>query len=40
MISDYGKAQSAYWAIAGAEVTFVVIDGVIKISDMWIKMVG
>jgi DNA invertase Pin-like site-specific DNA recombinase len=31
------KVKSAYWAIAGSEVTFVVIDGVIKISDMWIR---
>ena len=37
VVSAYGKAQSAYWAIAGSEVTFVVIDGVIKISDMWIR---
>lgn len=37
MISAYGKAQSAYWAIAGSEVTFVLIDEVIKISDMWIR---
>ena len=32
-----GQAQSAYWAIAGLEVTFVVIDGVNKISEMWIR---
>ena len=37
VVSAYGKAQSAYRAIAGSEVTFVVIDGVIKISDMWIR---
>lgn len=37
VVSAYGKAQSACWAIAGSEVTFVVIDGVIKISDMWIR---
>ena len=37
VVGAYGKAQSAYWAIAGSEVTFVVIDGVIKISDMWIR---
>ena len=37
VISAYGTAQSAYWSIFGSEVTFVIIDGVIKISDMWIR---
>ena len=37
-LAPYKKvAQSAYWAIANSEVTFVIIDGAIKISNMWFR---
>ncbi len=37
IVGSYKSVQSAYWAAMGSEVTFVVIDNVIKISDMWIR---
>ena len=37
VVSAYNSAKAAYWAVTGSEVTFVIIDGVIKISDMWIR---
>ena len=37
VIGTYKTVQSAFWAAAGSEVTFVIIDGVIKISDMWLR---
>lgn len=37
IIGAYKSVESAYWAVAGSEVTFVIVDGLIKISDMWIR---
>ena len=37
VVGPYKTAQSAYWAVTGSEVTFVIIDGFVKISDMWIR---
>jgi RHS repeat-associated protein len=33
-ISSYGSASTAIWAAGGAQVTYI-IDGLIRISDMW-----
>ena len=37
IIGTYKSVQSAYWHAMNSEVTFVIINGVIKISDMWIR---
>ena len=37
VVGTYKSVESAYWIEVGSEVTFIVIDGVIKISDMWIR---
>ncbi len=37
VVSPYKSVRSAYWIIKGSEVTFTIINGVIKISDMWIR---
>ncbi len=37
IIGTYKSVQSAYWYAMNSEVTFVIINGVIKISDMWIR---
>lgn len=34
-ISSYGSASTAIWAAGGAQVTYIIIDGLIHISDMW-----
>jgi hypothetical protein len=36
-ISAYGSARTAIWSVMGSQVTFVIINGAIMISDMWIK---
>ena len=36
-IIQYKSVQSAFWSAAGSEVIFKIIDGVIHISDMWIR---
>ena len=37
VLGSYKTVQSAFWAAANSEVTYVIIDGIIKISDMWIR---
>ena len=37
VIGAYKSVESAYWAVVGSEVTYIIIDGAIKISDMWIR---
>ena len=32
----YKSVDSMIWAAAGSQVTYTIIDGIIKISDMWI----
>ena len=36
-LGTYKTVQSAYWHIMNSEVTFTIINGAIKISDMWIR---
>ena len=36
-IGTYKSVQSAYWAVMNSEVTFTIIKGDIKVSDMWIR---
>lgn len=34
-LSSYGSASTAIWAAGGSQVTYMIIDGMIHISDMW-----
>jgi hypothetical protein len=36
-VSTYRTVQSVFWALKNSEVTFKIVDGTIKISDMWIR---
>ena len=36
-ISPYKSIQSAFWKVVGSEVTFKIIEGILRISDMWIR---
>lgn len=37
VVGPYKSVQSAYWAVKKSEVTFNIVKGVLKISDMWIR---
>ena len=37
VVGAYKSVESAYWIEVGSEVTFIIINGVIKISDMWVR---
>ena len=33
----YKSVQSAFWAAENSEVTFTILDGILRISNMWIR---
>ena len=35
-IMPYKSVSSAFWAVANSQVTFMIVDGLIRISDMWV----
>ena len=37
VVGVYKNVESAYWQVMGSEVTFAIVDGLIRISDMWIR---
>ena len=37
VVGPYKGVQSAYWAHMKSEVSFTIVRGVLKISDMWIR---
>ena len=37
LVLEGGGVQSAYLATVGSETTFIIINGVLYISDMWIR---
>ena len=37
VVGPYKSVQSAYWATMNSEVTFTIVNGILKISDMWIR---
>ena len=37
VVGPYKSVQSAYWAVANSEVSFTIVKGVLKVSDMWIR---
>ena len=37
VVESYKSVESVYWSEKGSQVTFAMINDVIKISDMWIR---
>ena len=35
-IVPYKSVSSAVWSVANSQVTFLIVDGLIRISDMWV----
>lgn len=37
VVGPYKSVQSAFWSVKNSEVSFTIVSGIIKISDMWIR---